>query len=214
MPFGLIRYGVAPDHQSTKAVARVFDRVLSRDQRQLLRQCRGWPRRPSRGVDARSTMQWCWRPGQPATAGSEFREKICPASWAQAHSSAGTTAIRMRSRLLPAMSGSAVIIGNGNVAIDVARILAKGPEESAGSDLARANFWRGSRRNRWRRFISSAAAARPKPSSTTTNLPSLVHCNERAQSLAIRQALPEIQRRSQNAARFAAEYSARYAGHH
>src|SRR5580658_1582723 len=31
VPFGLIRYGVAPDHQSTKAVARVFDRVLSRD---------------------------------------------------------------------------------------------------------------------------------------------------------------------------------------
>ncbi len=31
---------------------------------------------------------------------------------------------------------SAVIIGNGNVAIDVARILAKGPEEFAGSDVA------------------------------------------------------------------------------
>ncbi len=31
VPFGLIRYGVAPDHQSTKNVARVFDRVLSRD---------------------------------------------------------------------------------------------------------------------------------------------------------------------------------------
>jgi NADPH-dependent glutamate synthase beta subunit-like oxidoreductase len=30
---------------------------------------------------------------------------------------------------------SAVIIGNGNVAIDVARILAKGPEELAGSDV-------------------------------------------------------------------------------
>src|SRR5262249_51717284 len=31
VPFGLIRYGVAPDHQSTKNVARVFNRVLSRD---------------------------------------------------------------------------------------------------------------------------------------------------------------------------------------
>jgi ferredoxin--NADP+ reductase len=30
-PFGLIRYGVAPDHQSTKIVARVFDRTLARD---------------------------------------------------------------------------------------------------------------------------------------------------------------------------------------
>src|ERR1700685_2051448 len=31
VPFGLIRYGVAPDHQSTKNVARLFDRLLSRD---------------------------------------------------------------------------------------------------------------------------------------------------------------------------------------
>src|SRR5258708_15288530 len=30
-PYGLVRTGVAPDHQSTKAVTRVFDRVLSRD---------------------------------------------------------------------------------------------------------------------------------------------------------------------------------------
>src|ERR1035438_6210630 len=31
VPFGLVRYGVAPDHQGTKAVARVLDRVLSRN---------------------------------------------------------------------------------------------------------------------------------------------------------------------------------------
>src|SRR5437763_12569930 len=31
VPFGLIRYGVAPDHQGTKAVARVLDRTLARD---------------------------------------------------------------------------------------------------------------------------------------------------------------------------------------
>src|SRR6266849_2982460 len=30
-PYGLVRAGVAPDHQSTKAVTRVFDRVLTRD---------------------------------------------------------------------------------------------------------------------------------------------------------------------------------------
>ena len=31
VPFGLVRHGVAPDHQSTKGVARVFERVLARD---------------------------------------------------------------------------------------------------------------------------------------------------------------------------------------
>src|SRR6266853_6433893 len=30
-PYGLVRAGVAPDHQGTKAVTRVFDRVLTRD---------------------------------------------------------------------------------------------------------------------------------------------------------------------------------------
>src|SRR5512144_1294153 len=29
VPFGLVRYGVAPDHQGTKAVSRVLDRILS-----------------------------------------------------------------------------------------------------------------------------------------------------------------------------------------
>ncbi len=31
VPFGLIRYGVAPDHQGTKGAARVLERTLSRD---------------------------------------------------------------------------------------------------------------------------------------------------------------------------------------
>src|SRR5438045_9118375 len=30
-PYGLVRAGVAPDHQSTKAITRVFDRVLTRE---------------------------------------------------------------------------------------------------------------------------------------------------------------------------------------
>src|SRR6476659_3000917 len=29
-PFGLVRAGVAPDHQSTKAIARVLERALAR----------------------------------------------------------------------------------------------------------------------------------------------------------------------------------------
>lgn len=31
VPFGLVRYGVAPDHQGTKAVARQFERLFERD---------------------------------------------------------------------------------------------------------------------------------------------------------------------------------------
>ncbi|HET8727505.1 MAG TPA: NAD(P)-binding protein, partial [Alphaproteobacteria bacterium] len=31
IPYGLVRAGVAPDHQGTKAITRVFQRVLDRD---------------------------------------------------------------------------------------------------------------------------------------------------------------------------------------
>src|SRR5690606_26937103 len=32
LPFGLVRYGVAPDHPGTKAVTRLFERVMQRPQ--------------------------------------------------------------------------------------------------------------------------------------------------------------------------------------
>jgi NADPH-dependent glutamate synthase beta subunit-like oxidoreductase len=135
VPFGLIRYGVAPDHQSTKAVARVLDRVLARDRvgffgnLEVGRDVRldelmslydavvlatGTPQDRRLGI-----------PGEdlPGVVGSgEF------VGWYNSHPHGQP----------PAMKDvrSAVVIGNGNVAIDVARILAKGPDELAGSDLS------------------------------------------------------------------------------
>ncbi|HUI83288.1 MAG TPA: FAD-dependent oxidoreductase [Candidatus Binatia bacterium] len=134
VPFGLIRYGVAPDHQSTKAVARVLDRVLARDRV-------GYFGNVCVGRDVQvdelmslydavvlATGAQCDRklgiPGEdlPGVIGSGAF-----VGWYNGHPFSQS----------PAVSGirSAVIIGNGNVAIDVARVLAKGPEELAGSDL-------------------------------------------------------------------------------
>ncbi len=135
VPFGLIRYGVAPDHQSTKAVARVFDRVLSRDRVSFFGNVEV-------GRDVRlaelislydavvlATGASCDRrlgiPGEdlPGVMGSGTFVR-----WYNCHPNAQPpTASDVR---------SAVIIGNGNVALDVARILAKGAEETAGSDLS------------------------------------------------------------------------------
>ena len=42
-PFGLIRAGVAPDHQTTKRVAESFGRTALRDEGPVLRQRRGGP---------------------------------------------------------------------------------------------------------------------------------------------------------------------------
>ena len=30
-PYGLVRYGVAPDHQKTKNITKLFDRILAKD---------------------------------------------------------------------------------------------------------------------------------------------------------------------------------------
>lgn len=135
VPFGLIRYGVSPDHQSTKAVSRLFDRVLSRDQVNFFgnvevgREVRldeltslydavvlatGAPLDRQLGITGEDL---------PGVIGSgEF------VGWYNSHPhSQAPTIDDVR---------SAVIIGNGNVAIDVARILAKGPDELTGSDLS------------------------------------------------------------------------------
>jgi len=137
VPFGLIRYGVAPDHQSTKAVARVFDRALSRDGVSFFGNVS-----VGRDVsldelmslyDAVVLASGAQRDRRLGIPGEDLPGVIGSGAfvgWYNGHPD----------RLAPSVSGvrSAVVIGNGNVAIDVARILAKSPEELAGSDLSPA----------------------------------------------------------------------------
>jgi ferredoxin--NADP+ reductase len=135
VPFGLIRYGVAPDHQSTKAIARVLDRALARDRVAFFgnvevgRDVRldellanydavalavGAPRDRTLGI-----------PGEnlPGVFGSGAF-----VNWYNGHPDGAAPDLRA--------VHAAVIIGNGNVAIDVARTLAKDSAELAGSDLS------------------------------------------------------------------------------
>ncbi|HLI62067.1 MAG TPA: FAD-dependent oxidoreductase, partial [Terriglobales bacterium] len=135
VPFGLIRYGVAPDHQGTKAVARVFDRVLARagvsffgnvevgrevQLHELLSLYDAVVLAIGAERDRRLGI-----PGEdlPGVMGSGAF-----VNWYNGHPHGRPPAVRdVR---------SAVIIGNGNVASDVTRILAKAPDELAGSDIA------------------------------------------------------------------------------
>ena len=48
VPYGLIRFGVAPDHQSLKAVSKRYDKVAESDGVRLHRQCHRRPRRLGR----------------------------------------------------------------------------------------------------------------------------------------------------------------------
>src|SRR5258708_12601243 len=132
-PYGLVRAGVAPGQQGTEAIARVFGRVLTRDgvafwgnveigKDVTLAELRrlydavviatGAPR--DRLLDV---------PGEDLAGVVRSTEFV---GWYNNHPDHAAA---------PPLAGirAAVVIGNGNVALDVARLLAKTPAELAQS---------------------------------------------------------------------------------
>ena len=124
-PWGLVRLGVAPDHPKIKAVSRAFEKIARRPGLPLPRQRRGRPRRrrttSSRGSTTPSSTPSARRP----TGGSGSPARTCPARGRRPRSSPGTTATpTSRTSHFDLSCERAVVIGNGNVAVDVARMLA------------------------------------------------------------------------------------------
>lgn len=133
-PFGLIRAGVAPDHQGTKAVVRQFERAFSGGRARLIADCEVGRR------IALSRLQEAYDLVFVATGASQPRRLdvpgedlpgVCPAgalmAWINGHPDFHD--------LQPPPAGRLVIVGGGNVAVDVARVLAKTEAELASSDL-------------------------------------------------------------------------------
>ncbi|MEM7442187.1 MAG: FAD-dependent oxidoreductase [Pseudomonadota bacterium] len=136
-PFGLIRYGVAPDHQSTKAVTRVLTRALTRDNVSFLgnveigkdiglKELRdkydavilatGAPKDRRLGLAGEDL---------PGVFGSEEFVK-----WYNNHPDQAGLQVDLE------QVEHIVVIGIGNVALDAARMFAKSPDELAASDLS------------------------------------------------------------------------------
>lgn len=136
VPYGLIRTGVAPDHQAIKAVAARFESVsLSENVRFVGNVAIG----RDVGIPELQTLYDAvvLATGAPADLeldipGADLPGVIGSAAfvgWYNGHPDFVG--------LNPALDGSgAVIVGNGNVALDVARILAKTRAEFAESDIA------------------------------------------------------------------------------
>ena len=135
VPYGLIRTGVAPDHQSIKGVARRYEKVALSDNVRFVGNI-------AVGRDVTiAELQELYDGVVLATGAPKDREldlegaalgnvvgSAAFVGWYNGHP--------QFSGLDPDLSGStAVVIGMGNVALDVARILAKTPEEFAGSDI-------------------------------------------------------------------------------
>jgi NADPH-dependent glutamate synthase beta subunit-like oxidoreductase len=135
VPFGLIRFGVAPDHQSIKAVSGRYEKVaLSHNVR--------FVGNVSVGVDISvKELESLYDAVVLATGAPDDRKLDIPGGdlpgvlgsaafvgWYNGHPDFAD--------LDPPLGGRHVaIIGNGNVALDVARILSKTRAEFAGSDI-------------------------------------------------------------------------------
>lgn len=134
-PFGLVRAGVAPDHQGTKAVVRQFDKILAH---QDVRFCGN--------VDVGRDVTWDelrehYDAVVVATGRTIDRKLGVPGedlphvwgSWRFVAWLNGHPDYRQGPDL--AKVRSVAVIGNGNVALDVARVLAKSADEMAKSDI-------------------------------------------------------------------------------
>jgi ferredoxin--NADP+ reductase len=135
-PFGLVRDGVAPDHQSIKAVVRVFDKVLADPRVRFFGNV-------TYGVDLhhrelkRLYHQIVYAVGAQADRRMGIPGEDLPNSF-PAISFVGWYNGHPDYRDLPVdlSCDRAVVVGNGNVAMDVTRILATSPEALAGTDIA------------------------------------------------------------------------------
>lgn len=135
-PFGLVRGGVAPDHQKIKSVTRVYDKIAAHPEfrfygnvemgRDLTHEdLSAYYHAIIYAVGARTDR----RMGIPREhlPGSHSATEFV--GWYNAHPD-------FRSLGFDLTSTAAAVVGNGNVAMDLARILASPPEALAATDIA------------------------------------------------------------------------------
>lgn len=135
-PYGLVRYGVAPDHEKIKSLQNNLRAVLEDDRIEFLGNVEVGTSGlgPARLLDLYHAVVYCVGaatdrrlgvPGEDLPGSHSATDFV---AWYSAHPDAAPDAFALGAR-------SAVVIGVGNVAVDVARILARGADELRGTDV-------------------------------------------------------------------------------
>ena len=131
-PFGLVRYGVAPDHPRIKEIVKALQRVLAKPEVRLLGNV-------EYGVDVKlDDLRDYYDAVVIATGAMGDRDLGIPGeehtygaaefvSWYDAHPDVPQT--------WPLDASSVAVLGVGNVALDVARVLAKTGDEMLTTDI-------------------------------------------------------------------------------
>ena len=135
-PYGLVRFGVAPDHQKIKSVTRLYERTLQDPRVRylgnvtygtdvLLEDLERHYHATVFTVGANSDRP-LGIPGEDLHGSMSATEFV---AWYNGHPEYADVEVPLDAR-------NVVVIGMGNVAIDVTRILAKSVEELAVTDIA------------------------------------------------------------------------------
>lgn len=135
-PGGLVRYGVAPDHQDTKGAANSFARTMNRRGFRLFLNAE-----VGAGVSLAELQQRYHAVIVAAGAMGDRRLGVTGEDLPGSHSATELVAWYnghpdFANRTFDFSAERAVVIGNGNVALDVARILTSDPDSLARTDIA------------------------------------------------------------------------------
>ncbi|BCO34543.1 FAD-dependent oxidoreductase [Mycobacterium heckeshornense] len=169
-PYGLVRAGVAPDHQSTKRVTALFDRIARRrgfrfylnvevgkhlSHAELLAHHHAVIYASGAPNDRRLGLEGMGLPGTGTAT-----EVV---AWYNGHPEFADLPMDLSHERV-------VIIGNGNVALDVARVLTADPDKLAQTDIA-DHALKALRRSRVHEVV---IAARRGPAQSAFTLPELI----------------------------------------
>jgi ferredoxin--NADP+ reductase len=135
-PFGLVRYGVAPDHQTIKRVAAAFDRTAKQSAFRFrgnveigkalsVEELRSAYHAVVLAYGASSDR----RLGVPGEDLPGSHAATSFVAWYNSHPA-------HRADRYDLSSERAIVVGLGNVALDVARVLIRSPDELAGTDIS------------------------------------------------------------------------------
>ncbi|ATL25971.1 FAD-dependent oxidoreductase [Streptomyces formicae] len=140
-PYGLVRYGVAPDHEKIKSLQNNLRTVLEHERVRFVGGVEIGPGTlpPDRLLDLYHAVVYCVGaaadrrlgvPGEDLPGSHSATEFV---SWYSAHPDVLTDGFQQDGFVRGVES--AVVIGVGNVAVDVARILARGAAELRPTDM-------------------------------------------------------------------------------
>ena len=140
-PYGLVRAGVAPDHQHTKQIERLFSQIESQPGFRYFLGVEVGKHVSHAELTARyhavvytvgaASDKALGIPGDDLPGSLSATDFV---GWYNGHPDKQTLDVRLDAASNP--SGRVVIVGNGNVALDCARVLAEDPDVLARTDVA------------------------------------------------------------------------------